>query len=122
MYENGIDVTYQLVDDEEDSSTFGQFVGSEQRIYGLPGWAAGDPQMALALYLFGHRTMVDLVRIVDWAVTEAPSDDPYCASHGERFDPAEGCGGCLSLPAPTSSAVPLSSYAALYDPENQEPW
>jgi hypothetical protein len=94
MYENGIDVTYQLVDDEEDSSTFGQFTGPEQRIYGLPGWAAGDPQMALALYLFGHRTMVDLVRIVDWQPSEAP--------------------------APTSSGVPLASYAALYDPENQE--
>jgi hypothetical protein len=65
MYENGIDVTYQLVDDEEDSSTFGQFVGPELTLH-LPVWAAGDPQMAVTLYLFLHRSYADLVRIVDW--------------------------------------------------------
>lgn len=23
------------------------------------------------------------------------SDDPYCAEHGKRYDPAVGCPGCL---------------------------
>lgn len=26
---------------------------------------------------------------------EAPSDDPYCAEHGRRFDPAVGCPECV---------------------------
>ena len=26
---------------------------------------------------------------------EAPSDDPYCAAHGVRFDPAVGCPDCV---------------------------
>lgn len=25
------------------------------------------------------------------------SDDPYCAQHGRRFDPAVGCPGCLGV-------------------------
>lgn len=27
---------------------------------------------------------------------EAPSDDPYCAEHGKRFDPERGCPDCLA--------------------------
>ena len=27
---------------------------------------------------------------------EAPSDDPYCAQHGARFDPAAGCAACTA--------------------------
>lgn len=28
---------------------------------------------------------------------DAPSDDPYCAEHGQRFDPNEGCAECVAL-------------------------
>jgi hypothetical protein len=31
------------------------------------------------------------------ALPEAPSDDPYCAEHGQRFDPATGCPPCVEV-------------------------
>ena len=30
---------------------------------------------------------------------DAPSDDPYCAQHGQRFDSSIGCPGCIGTPA-----------------------
>lgn len=64
MYENGIDVLYQLhVPDAE--GVEGRW-GDHQRVMGLPGWCAGDPQMAVALYLFGNRDDVNDVNVVDW--------------------------------------------------------
>lgn len=65
MYEDGIDVTYRTLDDDEETRSG----WSELSTVHLPGWAAGDPQMAVALYLFGHRNDVDLVEVEDWQPT-----------------------------------------------------
>lgn len=63
MYEaDGIDVVFELAR----SVDVGGGWGPHGRVR-LPGWAAGDPQMALALMYFGQRDAVDEVRVVDWA-------------------------------------------------------
>jgi hypothetical protein len=50
MTDTTITVQYQIHADDQHSR------GEIQ----LPGWAAGDPQMAVALYFFGERTSVEL--------------------------------------------------------------
>lgn len=31
-----------------------------------------------------------------WIHVEAASDDPYCAEHGQRYEPSTGCPGCTA--------------------------
>lgn len=59
MYEHGINVEYETRGHNSDP------FGPRQRV-ALPGWCAGDVQGALALYLHGHSTLVDYVRVIDW--------------------------------------------------------
>lgn len=62
MYENGIDVVYDVPADDEHPLA-GR---SEHRKVTLPGWCAGDPQMAVALHFYGHRSWAEYVNVVDW--------------------------------------------------------
>lgn len=64
MYEDGIDVVYDVTVGRHDGDEVGWW--SEHRRVTLPGWCAGDVPMALALYTFGNRDAVDDVRVVDW--------------------------------------------------------
>jgi uncharacterized membrane protein YsdA (DUF1294 family) len=64
MYENGVNVTYLLMNDDESDDLRGNWMLPERTVH-LPGWCAGDPQVAVALYLFGHHTYMDLVRIME---------------------------------------------------------
>jgi hypothetical protein len=63
MYENGIDVVYELHHYRRQGQPR---VWSEHRKLTLPGWCAGDVQMAVALHAYGQRDSVEDVRIVDW--------------------------------------------------------
>lgn len=58
MYEDGITVEYR--------TTVGENGWSGRRYVWLPGWCAGDPDMALALYLYGNRDYVTDVDVTDW--------------------------------------------------------
>lgn len=60
MYERGIEVVYELRD--PDTGAWGH-----RTVTRLPGWCAGDVDMALALYYLGTRDRVDDVRVVDWS-------------------------------------------------------
>lgn len=60
MYENGITVTYRL---HREDPPYG--LTDPEQVY-LPGWAAGDTQMAVTLYLFGSRGDSYRVDVVDW--------------------------------------------------------
>jgi hypothetical protein len=63
MYENGIDVAYEVrVEPTPDPETWHM---QPHRVT-LPGWCAGNPQMGVALYLFGNRDEAERVRITDW--------------------------------------------------------
>lgn len=69
MYENGITVEYR--------TTTGENGWSGRRYVWLPGWCAGDPDMAVALHLYGNRDYVSDVEVTDWhAVEDAPDDAP----------------------------------------------
>lgn len=57
MYEDGIRVLYRVEDERGSGAT---------THVDLPGWCAGDPGMALALYLFGTRDAEDAVHVQDW--------------------------------------------------------
>lgn len=78
MYENGIVVVYDALNLLADTPTWG---GHD--VVTLPGWAAGDPQMAVALYLHGHRSYADAVRVVDWS----PIEDVPWADDDDDFEP-----------------------------------
>jgi hypothetical protein len=69
MYEDGIDVVYEL---RRDRDVF----GPHGRLH-MPGWCAGDPQMAVALHFFGSRDAADDVRITDWTPTEDADEEPF---------------------------------------------
>lgn len=71
MYENGIDVTYQLRDPD---NTWG-LAWKEPVTLHLPGWCAGDSQMAVTLYLHGHRDYVEDVHVIDWQPTVSTIED-----------------------------------------------
>jgi hypothetical protein len=80
MYEDGITVTYRLMGD---NSTGRWELGPAQQIH-LPGWAAGDPQMATTLYLCGDRSYVDDVHLISWNL----------ASTGPHSGLGNTCGTC----------------------------
>lgn len=65
MYEDGIRVTYQLYGREESPYMGERGVGEVAHV-DLPGWCAGEPRLAVALYLFGSRDHEDDVRLIDW--------------------------------------------------------
>lgn len=64
MYEDGIEVVYELR--LRGDGVVCEAGWSEHRRVSLPGWCAGDPSMAVALYLHGHRDAVEDVRVTDW--------------------------------------------------------
>lgn len=70
MYEDGITVTYRL-----SLTNDGPTWWSDPRTLDLPGWAAGDPQMVVALYLFGDRSYADDVKVVGWTDGPPASED-----------------------------------------------
>lgn len=91
MYENGIDVVYEQWVDAEGT---GVGTWSEHRkLTNLPGWCAGDPEMGVTLYLFGHRSSSYAVRVVDWAertiVTHEFTDCPRMCPEDDLTDDSE---------------------------------
>lgn len=87
MYENGIDVTYQLATGHDLRGPFG-----DPRTVVLPGWCAGDPSMAVTLHFFGHRSFESAVRVIDWQ----PSEQGACDDCGWAADECK-CPFDLSL-------------------------
>jgi hypothetical protein len=65
MYEHGIRVLYRLRRPGDGVVCEGGW--SETRHVDLPGWCAGEPRLAVSLYLFGTRDQEDAVDLVDWA-------------------------------------------------------
>lgn len=107
MYEHGIRVTYTLTRPGDGVVTMGG--ETEPRTLDLPGWCAGEPRLAVALYLHGTRDAERDVRLIDWQPLDAPADDadergkPLCrcghpvATHG-RTGCRRRC-GCTRTPA-----------------------
>jgi hypothetical protein len=60
MYEDGIDVVYEVSPDDDERAPW-----TRHRVT-LPGWCAGEPDAALALYLFGRVDCRSWVHVVDW--------------------------------------------------------
>lgn len=77
MHENAISVTYLIKPDDPQSGW------SSPNTVQLPGWCAGDPQMALALYLSGTRDAVADIKVVNWSRVDP---DPIPISRGEMGD------------------------------------
>lgn len=78
MYENGITVVYRVRSDPDED--WGQ-----THVLELPGWAAGDPQMAVTLHAFGHRDSINQVEIQNWEEID-PAPKPLHATDIQEGD------------------------------------